>query len=65
MTRRTLVTLFTVPALSLVDQTMRAFWEEGIRDIGVIQASHPMTDWSRPVQIASVQPDLIESGEVL
>jgi DNA repair protein RadD len=47
--------LFTVPALSLVDQTIHAFWNEGIRDIGVIQGNHAMTDWSRPVQIASVQ----------
>jgi superfamily II DNA or RNA helicase len=47
--------LFTVPALSLVDQTVQAFWEEDIREIGVIQGNHAMTDWSRPVQIASVQ----------
>ena len=30
-------------------------WSWGIRDVGVIQASHPLTDYSRPVQIASVQ----------
>lgn len=47
--------LFTVPALSLVDQTVQAFWAEGIRDVGVIQSGHVMTDWSRPVQVASVQ----------
>jgi DNA repair protein RadD len=47
--------LFTVPAVSLVDQTVEAFWHEGIRDIGVIQANHNMTDWSKPIQIASVQ----------
>src|SRR3984893_1764775 len=47
--------IFTVPALSLVDQTVKAFWDEGIRDVGVIQGTHAMTDWSRPVQIASVQ----------
>jgi superfamily II DNA or RNA helicase len=47
--------IFTVPALSLVDQTVKAFWDDGIRDIGVIQGSNAMTDWSRPVQIASVQ----------
>lgn len=60
--------LFVVPAISLVDQTVRAFWDEGVRDVGVIQASHAMTDFSKPVQIASVQtlekrtidkPDLI------
>jgi superfamily II DNA or RNA helicase len=48
-------TLFTVPALSLVDQTLQKFNAEGIRDIGIIQADHELTDWSRPVQIASVQ----------
>jgi DNA repair protein RadD len=47
--------LFTVPMLSLVDQTVQAFWDEGIRDVGVIQGTHAMTDWSRPVQVASVQ----------
>jgi len=47
--------LFTVPALSLVDQTVEAFFKEGITDLGVIQGKHVMTDWSRPVQIASVQ----------
>ena len=47
--------IFTVPALSLVDQTVEAFWNDGIRDVGVIQGMHAMTDWSRPVQVASVQ----------
>src|SRR3981189_3534859 len=47
--------IFTVPALSLVDQTVEAFWNDGIRDVGVIQGTHAMTDWSRPVQVASVQ----------
>lgn len=47
--------LFTVPAVSLVDQTVQSFWDEGFRDIGVIQAQHSMTDWSKPVQVASVQ----------
>lgn len=47
--------LFIVDAISLVDQTVEAFFAEGIHDIGVIQADHPMQDWSRPVQIASVQ----------
>lgn len=46
---------FTVPALSLIDQTVEAFWIDGIRDVGVIQAQHIATDWSRPVQVASVQ----------
>lgn len=47
--------IFTVPAVALVDQTAREFFAEGIRDIGVMQADHPMTDPTRPVQIASVQ----------
>lgn len=47
--------LFVVDAINLIDQTVEEFWKEGIRDVGVIQAQHPMTDYSRPVQIASVQ----------
>jgi superfamily II DNA or RNA helicase len=47
--------IIAVPALSLVDQTVKALWDEGIRDIGVIQGWNAMTDWSRSVQIASVQ----------
>lgn len=47
--------VFTVPAISLVDQTVERFWEDGVRDVGVIQADHPNTDWSRPVQVASIQ----------
>jgi DNA repair protein RadD len=47
--------LFTVPALTLVDQTVMRFAENGIDDVGVIQAQHWMTDYSRPVQIASIQ----------
>lgn len=47
--------IFTVPAISLVDQTLEKFYNEGIRDVGVIQAAHGMTNWSRPVQLASVQ----------
>lgn len=46
---------FIVDAISLVDQTVEAFVAEGIHDIGVIQADHPMEDWSKPVQVASVQ----------
>lgn len=47
--------LFVVPALSLIDQTVRSFWTEGIRDVGVIQGDHPKTDATRPVQVASIQ----------
>ncbi len=46
---------FVVPAISLVDQTVEAFYAEDIREIGVIQSNHDMTDWSQPVQICSIQ----------
>ena len=47
---------FCVPFLSLIRQTYRAFVEAGIdeREIGVIQGNNDLTDWSRPVQIASI-----------
>ena len=47
--------IFTVPAISLIDQTIDKFRAEGIHDIGVIQADHPLTNPMMPVQIASVQ----------
>ncbi len=47
--------LFTVPAISLVDQTVNEFFAEGLTDIGVMQGRHEMTDWSKPVQVASIQ----------
>lgn len=47
--------MITVPAISLIEQTVIALASQGILDVGVIQASHPMTDWSRPIQVASVQ----------
>lgn len=46
---------FTVPAISLIDQTVNAFEDEGIRCVGVMQANHPRTDWRQPVQVISVQ----------
>jgi DNA repair protein RadD len=54
--------LITVPAVSLIDQTVEALWSQGIRGVGVIQANHEMTDWSQPVQVASVQT-LIKRAE--
>lgn len=45
---------FTVPTLSLIDQTIRSFYRDGITDVGVIQADHPLTAPWKPVQIASV-----------
>lgn len=46
---------FCVPAISLIDQSVQEFYREGITDVGVIQADHPMRDYSKPVQIASIQ----------
>lgn len=46
---------FVVPAVELVDQTVQAFYAEGIHEVGVIQADHHLTDYSKPVQVASVQ----------
>lgn len=45
--------LLIVPALSLIDQTITALEGEGVTHIGVIQADHPRTDPSAPVQVAS------------
>lgn len=47
--------VFCAPAVSLIDQTVEKFYSEGITDVGVIQADHPLTDWSKPVQVASIQ----------
>lgn len=47
--------LFCVPALSLIDQTVERFRQNGIFDIGVIQGDHDLTDYSQPVQVCSVQ----------
>jgi DNA repair protein RadD len=46
---------FTVPAISLIDQTVAAFEAEGIYCIGVMQGIHERTDREQPVQICSVQ----------
>ena len=47
--------IFIVPALSLIDQTIEKLYAEGVRDVGVIQANHLMTNYARPIQVASVQ----------
>jgi DNA repair protein RadD len=47
--------IFTVPALSLIDQSVEKFYAEGVRDVGVIQADNVLTNYARPIQIASVQ----------
>jgi superfamily II DNA or RNA helicase len=47
--------LFCVPALSLIDQTVDRFRQNGIFEIGVVQGQHEMTDYDQPVQVCSVQ----------
>jgi superfamily II DNA or RNA helicase len=47
---------FCVPFLSLIDQTYEAFSSEGIpeREMSLVQADNPLQDYSKPVQICSV-----------
>lgn len=47
--------IFTVPALSLITQTIESFRRDGITNIGVMQGQHILTDADQPVQICSVQ----------
>ena len=47
--------LFCVPAISLIDQTVERFRQNGIYEIGVMQGQHEMTDYDQPVQVCSVQ----------
>ena len=47
--------VFTVPAIELIDQTVQALGKEGILQVGVIQAQHPLTNSDMPVQVASIQ----------
>lgn len=47
--------IFTVPALSLIDQTVEKFYADGIYDVGVIQGDHHLTNYARRIQVASVQ----------
>lgn len=46
---------FLCDRITLIDQTSRRADEYGLRDHGVIQGDHYRQDWSRPLQIASVQ----------
>src|SRR5262245_16626315 len=47
--------LFVVPRIELINQTVDKFRAENIIDIGVMQASHELTNSLRSIQIASVQ----------
>src|SRR5258708_2797776 len=47
-------TLFCVPRVDLVNQTIESFNHDGIFNIGAIQQQHEMTNWDMPVQVASI-----------
>src|SRR4051794_13996023 len=61
--------IFTVPALSLVDQTVEKLFAEGVTDVGVIQGSHRMTNPSRLIQVATPQSlhrrDIPDADEII
>lgn len=46
--------LFIVDTIELIDQTVQRFAADGM-DVGVIQGQHALTDYSKPVQIATIQ----------
>jgi DNA repair protein RadD len=46
--------IFTVPTISLIDQTVQKFYAEGIRNVGLIQANHYLTE-SRQNAFAKAQ----------
>lgn len=46
--------MFVVDSLELVDQAAARFVADGM-DVGVIQGDHVMTDYSKPVQVATIQ----------
>lgn len=45
---------FIVDRVELIDQASERFYQDGI-DHGIIQGDHIMTDYSKPVQVATVQ----------
>ncbi|MGA9668278.1 MAG: DEAD/DEAH box helicase family protein [Terracidiphilus sp.] len=45
--------MFVAPAIQLVEQTLASFEEQGLSDIGIIQAQHHRTDFRAQIQIAS------------
>jgi superfamily II DNA or RNA helicase len=46
---------FVVSHLGLVDQAVEAFYAEGMREIGVVQGSHYLTDWGKPITVCTIQ----------
>jgi DNA repair protein RadD len=47
--------MITVPMISLVDQMVDMLAGQGVADVGVVQATHHMQDYGKPVQVCSVQ----------
>jgi len=47
--------IFAVPFLSLINQTVERFFQNGIYEVGVMQGDHGMTNPNMPVQVCSVQ----------
>ena len=47
--------IFAVPFLSLINQTVERFLQNGIFDVGVMQGMHGLTNPNMPVQVCSVQ----------
>jgi superfamily II DNA or RNA helicase len=45
---------FVCPRIDLIDQTVEEYYKEDIREVGVIQAQHQLTDWSKPIQVCSI-----------
>lgn len=46
--------MFTVDRVELVDQAVERFLEDGL-DVGVVQADHHLTDYRKPIQVATIQ----------
>jgi len=46
--------MFIVDSLELVDQAAERFMADGL-DVGVIQGQHYLTDYSKPIQVATIQ----------
>lgn len=45
---------FIVDSLELVDQSASRFYQDGLQ-VGVIQGDHTWTDYSKPVQVCTIQ----------
>jgi superfamily II DNA or RNA helicase len=53
--------IFCAPAIALINQTVASLENQGITDIGVIQANHPRTNLYARTQVGSIQT-LIRRG---